>query len=169
MTNLSAAQSTVVHAPLGKPLLVLASAGSGKTRVLTERVRYILESTQKDGIIAFTFTHKAAEEMLARLDDLEEIHERCWIATIHGVAQRILNQYGHSIGLPSQLHIYERDQDRKAVFLQSLRENGVDVEAFLDFPDEPTRKNREKIVQNYIDQFSVVKRELLTEEEAKSK
>lgn len=169
MSNLSPAQSAVVHAPIGQPMQVLASAGSGKTRVLTERVRYLIESTKKDGVIALTFTNKAAEEMLARLDDLEAVEERCWIATIHAVAQRILNQYGQSIGLPSDLHIYERDQDRKAVFLQSLREDGVDIDKFLDVPDENIRKDRNRIIQNYMEQFSIIKRELLSEGEIKEK
>lgn len=169
MINLSPTQSKIVHAPIGQPMQVLASAGSGKTRVLTERVRYIIENTKKDGVIALTFTNKAAEEMQARLDGVEGIEERCWIATIHSVAQRILDQYGHTIGLPSELHIYERNLDRKTVFLQSLRENGIDVDAFLNVPDENTKKNRERIIQNYMDQFSIVKRELLNEEEVKKK
>lgn len=169
MINLSTAQSNIVHAPIGQPMQVLASAGSGKTRVLTERVRHIIENTHKEGVIALTFTNKAAEEMLARLDDLEGIEERCWIATIHAVAQRILDQYGYAIGLPSELHIYERDQDRKKVFLQSLHENGIDVDALLNVSDKNTTKNRERIIQNYMDQFSNVKRELLNEEEVKEK
>ena len=169
MINLSTAQSNIVHTPIGQPMQVLASAGSGKTRVLTERVRHIIENTRKEGVIALTFTNKAAEEMLARLDDMEKIEERCWIATVHAVAQRILDQYGHAIGLPSELHIYERDQDRKTVFLQSLRENGVDIDAFLNVSDKNTKKNRERIIQNYMDQFSIVKRELLNEEEIKEK
>lgn len=169
MIHLSTAQSAIVTASIGQPMQVLASAGSGKTRVLTERVRFILENTRKDGVIALTFTNKAAEEMLSRLEDLEGVEERGWIATIHSVAQRILEQYGHTIGLPSELHIYERDQDRKAVFLQSLRENDVDVDTFLNVRDDRTRKDRERIIQNYLDQFSIVKRELLTEEEVKGK
>jgi DNA helicase-2/ATP-dependent DNA helicase PcrA len=163
MINLSSAQSAVVTAPIGLPLQVLASAGSGKTRVLTERIRHILENSRNDGIIALTFTNKAAEEMRARLDGIEDIEERCWIGTIHTVAQRILNQYGHTIGLPSELHIYERDQDRKTVFLQSLRENGTDIDAILNIPNEQDKKEREKIIQNYLDQFAMVKRNLLTE------
>lgn len=169
MINLSGAQSIIVHAPIGQPMQVLASAGSGKTRVLTERVRYIIENTRKEGVIALTFTNKAAEEMLARLDDIEGIEERCWIATIHAVAQRILDQYGHAIGLPSELHIYERDRDRMTVFLQSLRESGVDIDSFLNVSDDNTRRDRERIIQNYMDQFSIVKRELLNEEEVKEK
>lgn len=169
MINLSPAQEKIVYATIGQPIQVLASAGSGKTRVLTQRVRHILENTKKEGVIALTFTNKAAEEMLSRLDDIQDIEERCWIATIHSVAQRILDQYGHTIGLPSELHIYERDQDRKTVFLQSLREQGIDIDTFLDVPDEKTRKDRERIVQNYMEQFSIVKRDLLSEEEIKQK
>lgn len=169
MINLSTAQSDVVHAPIGQSMQVLASAGSGKTRVLTERIRYIIENTSKDGVIALTFTNKAAEDMLARLDDLEAVEDRCWIATIHAVAQRILNQYGQTIGLPSDLHIYERDLDRKSVFLQSLREDNIDVDAFLNVSADNNMKNREQIIQNYMDQFSIVKRNLLNEEEVKIK
>lgn len=169
MMHLSKAQSAIVKAPLGQAMQVLASAGSGKTRVLTERVRHILENTRKDGVIALTFTNKAAEEMQFRLHDLENIDDRCWIATIHAVAQRIVDQYGNTIGLPSELHIYERDQDRKAVFLQSLRDQEIDIDNFLNVSDERTRRDREKIIQNYLDQFSIVKRELLTEDEIRGR
>ncbi|WP_415900845.1 ATP-dependent helicase [Neptuniibacter sp. QD48_11] len=165
MINLSKTQTLIVQSAIGSAIQVLASAGSGKTRVLTERVRHILESTKKEGVIALTFTNKAAEEMQQRLEDVENIEERAWISTIHGVAQRILEQYGHTINLPSELHIYERDQDRKTVFLQSLRENGVDIDSFLDVADERTKRDRERIIQNYMEQFSVVKRLLLTESE----
>lgn len=169
MLKLSTNQQAVVFSDIGKPMQVLAAAGSGKTRVLTERIRYILESTRKDGVIALTFTNKAADEMLSRLDDIEDVTDRCWIGTIHGVAQRILEQYGHTIGLPSELHIYERDQDRKALFLQSLRDNGVDIDDFLNVDDERTRKDRERIVQRYLEQFAIVKREFLTEDEIRSR
>lgn len=169
MINLSSAQAAVVKAPIGEAMQVLASAGTGKTRVLTERVRFILEQTKKDGVIALTFTNKAAEEMVSRLEDVPDVQERCWIATLHSVAQRILEQYGNTIGLPSELHIYERDQDRKAVFLQSLREDGVDIDTFLNVSDENTRKGRERTISQYMAQFSIVKRELLTEEEIRKK
>ena len=90
MTNLSNDQAVIVKAPIDSAIRVLASAGSGKTRVLTARVRHILEKTKKDGVIALTFTNKAAEEMQVRLDDVDDFEERTWISTIHGIAQRIL-------------------------------------------------------------------------------
>lgn len=167
--NLSSSQSQIILAPLGQAIQVLASAGSGKTRVLTERVRHIVLSTKKDRVIALTFTNKAAEEMLLRLSDLEDVEDRCWISTIHSVAQRVISQYGHTIGLPVDLQIFERDQDRKAIFLQSLRENGVEIDSFLEVDDVNLRKNRTQIIQNYMDRFSIIKRELLTEDEVKTR
>lgn len=164
MMQLTPKQAAVVHAPLGKPILVEAAAGSGKTRVLTERVRFVLESTRRDGVIALTFTNRAADEMQSRLDDVADLSDRCWIATIHSVAQRILSQYGHTIGLPVDLHIYERDQDRKAVLIRSIIESGRGVNEVFDIADESST-DRNKVMQNYLDQFSNVKRELLTEDE----
>lgn len=163
--NLSPSQANIVRSPIGKPIQVLASAGSGKTRVLTERVRYILENTKKDGVIALTFTNKAAEEMSARLVDFEYVEDRAWIATIHSVAQRILEKYGHTVGLPSELHIYDRDKDRMEVFMQSLREDGIDIDDYLSISDSKELKNRERNLQSYMDIFSKIKRELLTESE----
>ncbi|MFA6301682.1 MAG: ATP-dependent helicase [Legionella sp.] len=169
MINLSKTQESIVKADIGGAIQVLASAGTGKTRVLTERVRYILENTKKEGIIALTFTNKAAEEMSNRLEDVEDVRERCWIGTIHSVAQRILEQYGNTIGLPSELHIFERDLDRKTLFLQSLRDNGTDIDTFLNISDEREKKEREKIINQYMAHFSIVKRELLTEDEIRKK
>jgi len=168
MIQLSSEQSAIVGSPIGRAIRVLASAGSGKTRVLTERVRYILENTRKDGVIALTFTNKAAEEMRSRLSDLDAFEERCWIATIHSIAQRVLAQYGHTIGLPSDLHIYERDQDRKTIFLQSLREQGIDIDAYLNVSDTKKKKQRERQLQHLLDEFSSSKRDLLGESEVKA-
>ncbi|ENU1228625.1 ATP-dependent helicase [Providencia hangzhouensis] len=163
MLNLSESQAQIVNASLANPIQVLASAGSGKTRVLTERVRYILDNTKRDGIIALTFTNKAAEEMTARLADCDDAEDRAWIATIHSVAQRILEKYGHTVGLPTELYIYDRDKDRMEVFMQSLRDDGVDIDEYLNIADSKELRNREKNLQDYMDIFSKIKRELLTE------
>ncbi len=163
--KLSPEQSKIVNEPVGKAIQVLASAGSGKTRVLTERVRHIITNTRKDGVIALTFTNKAAEEMMSRLEDLDGVNERCWIATIHSVAQRILEQYGHTIGLPSELHIYERDEDRKTIFIQSLRDSNINIDAFLDVSDKKTKKNLEAEIHTRLEQFAAVKRELLIDDQ----
>ncbi|MBW3118659.1 ATP-dependent helicase [Providencia rettgeri] len=163
MLNLSESQAQIVNASLANPIQVLASAGSGKTRVLTERVRYILDNTKRDGIIALTFTNKAAEEMTARLADCDDAEDRAWIATIHSVAQRMLEKYGHTVGLPTELYIYDRDKDRMEVFMQSLRDDGVDIDEYLNIADSKELRNREKNLQDYMDIFSKIKRELLTE------
>lgn len=163
MLKLSRSQAQIVNSPFNRAIQVLASAGSGKTRVLTERVRHILEATKKEGVIALTFTNKAAEEMTARLTDCDQVEDRAWIATIHSVAQRILEKYGHTVGLPTELHIYDRDKDRMEVFMQSLREDGVDIDEYLNIADSRELKNREKNLQTYMDIFSKIKRELLTE------
>ena len=165
MLNLSSSQQEIVNAPLDHAIQILASAGSGKTRVLTERVRHILQNTKKEGVIALTFTNKAAEEMTVRLEDCDQAEDRAWIATIHSVAQRILEKYGHTIGLPSELHIYDRDKDRMEVFLQSLRNDGIDIDEYLNIQDSRELKSREKNLQSYMDIFSRIKRELLTESE----
>lgn len=168
MIQLSTKQAAVVQAPLGIAILVEAAAGSGKTRVLTERIRFLLEHTKRDGVIALTFTNRAADEMRSRLDDVDDVAERCWMATIHSVAQRVVSQYGHTIGLPADLHIYERDQDRKSVLIRSIIDSGRGVNEVFDIADENST-DRNKVMQNYLDQFSIVKREMLTEEEIRTR
>lgn len=161
--NLSQIQLQIVESPLDVPIQVLASAGAGKTRVLTERIKYILANTKKNGVIALTFTNKAADEMLMRLSFEENIQERTWITTIHSMGQRILEKYGHTVGLPTDLHVYERDQDKMEIFMQSLREDGIDVDEYLNVVDSRELKNREKQLQKYLDVFAQIKREILTE------
>ncbi len=165
LTRLSPNQRSIVTSQVGNAVQVLASAGSGKTRVLTERIRFILSKTKKDGVIALTFTNKAAEEMADHLNDCDEVQERSWIGTIHSVAQRILEQYGHTIGLISDFQIYERDKDRMEVFMQSLREDGVDIDEYLNIEDSKKQRSREKTLQEYMNAFSIIKRELLGEDE----
>ncbi|WP_238321699.1 ATP-dependent helicase [Halocynthiibacter namhaensis] len=163
--QLSEGQREIVEQPLQGSIQVLASAGSGKTRVLTERIRFILSNLKKDGVIALTFTNKAASEMKERLTRSGCDEDRIWVGTIHSVAQRILEQYGHTIGLPSNVQIFERDKDRMEVFLEALRADGVDIDDYLDVEDPKEKKSRERNLQNYMDGFSTIKREMLSEED----
>lgn len=101
--------------------------------------------------------------MLMRLSFEENIQERTWITTIHSMGQRILEKYGHTVGLPTDLHVYERDQDKMEIFMQSLREDGIDVDEYLNVVDSRELKNREKQLQKYLDVFAQIKREILTE------
>ena len=68
MISLSATQYEIVSSDLTQPIQIIASAGSGKTRVLTERIRFILENTKKDKVLALTFTNKAASSSFRRFD-----------------------------------------------------------------------------------------------------
>lgn len=162
--ELSISQKEIVEHEIGGAIQVLASAGTGKTRVLTERIRLLLSNTKKDGVIGLTFTNKAAEEMSSRLSELGLSEERVWIGTVHSVAQRILDQYGHTIGLQPNAQIFERDKDRMEVFLEALRDDGVDIDDYLDVDDAIEKKNRERKLQSYMDGFSIIKRELLDED-----
>ena len=163
--QLSRKQREIVERPLHGSILVLASAGSGKTRVLTERIRFILSNLKKDGVVALTFTNKAASEMQERLTSGGHDEDRMWVGTIHSIAQRILEQYGHTIGLPSNVQIFERDRDRMEVFLEALISDGVDIDDYLNVDNPKEKKSRERNLQNYMDGFSTIKREMLSEED----
>ena len=164
MVKLSPEQKKIVDHPLGHSLRVLASAGTGKTRVLTERVRHVLKHTKKEGILALTFTNKAAKEMELRLQNSEEFASRCKIGTIHSVAQGVVDSYSHTIGLPKELNIYEKDQDRKEIFLQSLSRNGLNISS-LRISGREGFRNPSKLIQQCMDRFSEIKRNLLTKNE----
>src|SRR3954468_18453178 len=104
-------QFAAVTAPPG-PLLVLAGAGSGKTRTLTYRVAYLLSQGVKPGeILLLTFTNKAAKEMLHRVHDLTGIEpQRFWGGTFHSIGNRALRMFGESLGLPKNFTILDADE-----------------------------------------------------------
>jgi len=99
-------------------ILVKASAGSGKTRVLTERIKRLLPQTQRN-ILALTFTNKAGEEMKERLD-LPDIEKRLFIGTFHSFCQKILENHGASIGIRTLPHIFEDEADRLRLIEQAI-------------------------------------------------
>ena len=94
------------------PALVLAGAGSGKTRTLTYRVAYLIHSgIQPHEILLLTFTNKAAREMLERVEDLSGISRRqLWGGTFHSIAQRILRVHGEKIGLKRHYTILDESE-----------------------------------------------------------
>jgi DNA helicase II / ATP-dependent DNA helicase PcrA len=94
------------------PLLVLAGAGSGKTRTLTYRVAYLLSQGVRPGeILLLTFTNKAANEMLHRVQELTGIEpRRFWGGTFHSIGHRALRMHGEAIGLPRSFTILDADE-----------------------------------------------------------
>jgi DNA helicase II / ATP-dependent DNA helicase PcrA len=109
------------------PLLILAGAGSGKTRVIAHRIAHLVaERIDPDRILAVTFTNKAAEEMRARVGRLVGGDTRTlWIATFHALCARLLRREAPHIGLSRDFVIYDAS-DQLAVVKQALRELGVD-------------------------------------------
>jgi DNA helicase-2/ATP-dependent DNA helicase PcrA len=103
------------------PVCVKASAGSGKTRVLTERVRYLLDQTNKK-ILALTFTNRAGEEIRDRLSDIPDLDSRAVIGTFHGFCQSILENHGSLVGYPIMPHIFEDDSDRLELIEQAINQ-----------------------------------------------
>ncbi|MDQ7798315.1 MAG: UvrD-helicase domain-containing protein [Candidatus Edwardsbacteria bacterium] len=99
-------ESAVTHG--NGPLLIIAGAGTGKTRVITERIRYLIESkkAKPSEILALTFTEKASREMSDRVDaGLPIGHEEIWISTFHSFCERLLRQDGLEIGLDTSYRI----------------------------------------------------------------
>jgi DNA helicase-2/ATP-dependent DNA helicase PcrA len=117
-------QQEVVVSHVDGPMLVVAGPGSGKTRVLTERVRRLL--TTVDGhfrILALTFTNKAADEMKERLADLGEERKRAFIGTLHGFCLDLLTERGKFVGVIGVPHIFEHYKDRKDILVKAVAED----------------------------------------------
>ncbi len=109
--DLNAEQLAAVTAPPG-PLLVLAGAGSGKTRTLTYRVAHLLSQGVRPGeILLLTFTNKAAREMLHRVQELTGIEaHRFWGGTFHHIGHKVLRIYGEAVGLPRTFTIVDAEE-----------------------------------------------------------
>ncbi|HEX6983523.1 MAG TPA: UvrD-helicase domain-containing protein [Balneolaceae bacterium] len=110
------------------PLLIVAGAGSGKTRVLTYRIAYLIQQqkAQPNEILALTFTNKAAREMQGRIRQLIGDDARhLWMGTFHSVFSKILRFEAEKIGFTSNYSIYDTDDSKNAI-KQILRENNYD-------------------------------------------
>ncbi len=110
------------------PLLIVAGAGSGKTRVLTYRIAYLIQQQKAapDDILALTFTNKAAKEMKERIQQLiGDEARRLWMGTFHSVFSKILRFEAEKIGFTSNYSIYDTEDSKNAI-KQLLRENNYD-------------------------------------------
>src|SRR5687767_6063453 len=127
LQNLNAEQRAAVTLPAGHAL-ILAGAGSGKTRVLTTRIAWLLQTGQVSpgGILAVTFTNKAAKEMLTRLSALLPVNVRgMWIGTFHGLCNRLLRAHWKLAGLPSTFQILDT-QDQLSAIKRLMKQFNVD-------------------------------------------
>src|ERR1700682_4620136 len=110
------------------PLLILAGAGSGKTRVITSRIAYLVGDghANPENVLAVTFTNKAAEEMRARVEALLGANcSRMWVSTFHSLCARLLRREAPAIGLSRDFVIYD-SSDQLSVVKQALKDLHVD-------------------------------------------
>lgn len=116
------------------PVLILAGAGSGKTRVLTHRISYLIEheGVQPWNILAITFTNKAAGEMRERVDDLiGHGAEAVWVSTFHSTCVRILRRYIDRIGYDTNFTIYDTD-DSKNIIKEVCKKLQIDTKQYKE-------------------------------------
>ncbi len=129
LEGLNEAQISAIKADTG-PLLILAGAGSGKTKTLTHRIAHLIgeKGVWPNQILAVTFTNKAAREMRERLATLlGQPNSRGfmpWMGTFHGICVRLLRQDGHTIGIQSNFVIYDED-DRQGLIKQAMKQVGI--------------------------------------------
>jgi DNA helicase-2/ATP-dependent DNA helicase PcrA len=130
--NLNPEQLAAVTLP-AEPALILAGAGSGKTRVLTTRIAWLLHTGQVSpgGVLAVTFTNKAAKEMLARLQNMLSVNVRgMWIGTFHGLCNRFLRAHWKLAVLPQSFQILDM-QDSQSAIKRIVKAMNLDEERFV--------------------------------------
>lgn len=114
------------------PMIIIAGAGSGKTRVLTYRIAYLMsQGVDAFNILALTFTNKAAKEMKGRIADIvgDSEAKNLWMGTFHSVFAKILRFEGHHLGFPSNFTIYDT-QDSQKLLGSIIKEMGLDKDIY---------------------------------------
>ena len=131
LTGLNPEQGAAVTLP-PEHALILAGAGSGKTRVLTTRIAWLLQTGQvgPGGVMAVTFTNKAAKEMMTRLSSMLPVNVRgMWIGTFHGLCNRFLRAHHKLAGLPATFQILDT-QDQLSAVKRLCKQFNIDAERF---------------------------------------
>jgi DNA helicase-2/ATP-dependent DNA helicase PcrA len=157
MGILSAKQRKIVENTEGA-VLVLAGAGSGKTRILTEHVRYLLE--HKKGhfrVLALTFTNKAAEEMESRLSGIKDLKKRAFIGTIHKFCLEVIKSQGNVIGVGKLPHIFESEEVRKKI-VEELFKRNIKLKVYLE--EKKSGREKQDLINRGLNFISQKKREL---------
>ena len=171
LESLNEAQREAVIAPAA-PLLVIAGAGSGKTRVLTHRIAWLIdvEGVSPQGLLAVTFTNKAAAEMRGRIESLLKMPvNHLWIGTFHGLAHRLLRRHWQEAGLPQNFQIIDSDDQLRIIkrliknleyeddswvpreiqyFINGQKDEGLRPQ-HLDDDNDPNRRQQIAFYQQY--------------------
>lgn len=143
-------------------LLVLAGPGSGKTLVVTERIRRLLtESKGHFRILALTFTNKAANEMKERLAEFPRINQKAFIGTLHSFCMEVIANRGQSEGFEGLPIIFELNEDRRKVLLQAIKEV---PELHDKFKESHSPKQKRKLLDNWLEKIRIAKINLKTPE-----
>jgi DNA helicase-2/ATP-dependent DNA helicase PcrA len=132
MSKLNPSQERVVR-HFGSPIMVIAGAGSGKTKTLAHKVEYLLKelSLSPDRILALTFTNKAGKEIAERIEKVTGMRLK-WVGTFHSVALSLLREYASFIDLPKNFSVL--DEEEKNRFIKELfRKKGIDAKRIEDF------------------------------------
>ena len=157
--ELSEKQKEIVFAQTGRAIYVKACVGSGKTRVLTERVRYLLHKTRKK-VLVLTFTGRAAEEIRERLSEIQEIDSRAFLGTFHSFCKNILENHGAPIGLSIMPHIFEDESDKLELVERAIMQTPSYA---LEYKSKES-KEQKKICSELLSTISNIKRNLITDD-----
>ena len=157
---LSEKQNEIVVFDKGS-LLVKAAAGSGKTRVLTERICRLAQKTKRK-ILAITFTNQASEEIRARLSNIDEdLLNKVFIGTFHSFCNMVLENHGASIGLMEMPQVFSDMQDRLRI-LENAIYNTPSLKAKFLMMDN---KEKQALKLKALDAISWIKRDAVLDEE----
>lgn len=157
--ELSKKQREIVQAE-NTAIYVKASAGSGKTRILTERVRYLLNRTRKK-ILALTFTNKAGKEIKERLSDIQDIDKQAFIGTFHGFCKSVLENHGYLIGFQKMPHIFGSQSDR----LELIEDAISKTPSYKSKYKAQSEKEQKQSLYRTLNFIAKIKRELIDENE----
>lgn len=158
--NLSEKQRQIVNFTDGA-LLVEAGPGSGKTRVLIERIKHLINNSKRGKVLALTFSNMAADEMKTRLSEdssFEENVDRVTVGTIHSFCLDLVQSRGNLIGLSTDIVLFENEDDRKTVLKDAFIEN-PELNAFLS-----SRNDKQKILQSALQLIAERKKEFILPE-----
>lgn len=141
-------------------ILVVAGPGSGKTRVLTERVRALLQRPKAHfKVLALTFSNKAANEMAERLESLGDQRQRATVSTLHGFCLELLADRGKAIGVTGHPQIFERAQDRRQILMLAVNNDPL---LWGELANAGTPKDQSYRIDDWLKEISRIKAHPLT-------